>query len=46
MISDLINRVVVAKDNEFGRSCEYIFIVYFGEASPAKLPLEKDWNHI
>ena len=46
MISDLINRVVVAKGNEFGRSCEYIFIVYFGEASPAKLPLEEDWNHI
>lgn len=46
MISDLINRVVVAKDNEFGRSCEYIFIVYLGEASPAKLPLEQDWNHI
>lgn len=46
MISDLTNRVVVAKDNEFGRSCEYIFIVYCGEASPAKLPLEADWNHI
>ena len=46
MISDLINRVVVAKDNEFGRSSEYIFIVYLGEAAPAKLSLEKDWNHI
>lgn len=46
MISDLVNRVVVAKDNEFGRSCEYIFIVYLGESSPAKLSLEKDWNHI
>lgn len=46
MISDLINRVVVAKDNEFGRSTEYIFIVYFGDAAPAKLPLEEDWNHI
>lgn len=46
MISDLINRVVVAKDNEFGRSTEYIFIVYFGSAAPAKLPLEEDWNHI
>ncbi len=46
MISNLINRVVVAKDNEFGRSCEYIFIVYMGEASPCKLPLEEDWNHI
>ena len=46
MVSDLINRVVVAKDNEFGRSSEYIFIVYVGEAAPAKLPLENDWNHI
>lgn len=46
MISDLINRVVVAKDNEFGRSTEYIFIVYFGDAAPAKLPPEEDWNHI
>lgn len=46
MISDLINRVVVAKDNEFGRSTEYIFIVYFGGAAPAKLSLEEDWNHI
>ena len=46
MISDLINRVVVAKDNEFGRSIEYIFIVYLGDAAPAKLSLEEDWNHI
>ena len=46
MISDLINRVVVAKDNEFGRSSEYIFIVYLGDAAPAKLSLEEDWNHI
>ena len=46
MISDLVNRVVVAKDNEFGRSCEYIFIVYFGNATPAKLSLDNDWNHI
>lgn len=46
MISDLVNRVVVAKDNEFGRSCEYIFIVYMGEAKPEKLSLEEDWNHI
>ena len=44
MISDLINRVVVAKDNEFGRSSEYIFIVYLGDAAPAKLSLEEDWK--
>lgn len=46
MISDLINRVVVARDNEFGRSCEYIYIVFMGKAAPAKLSLEEDWNHI
>lgn len=36
MISDLINRVVVARDNEFGRSCEYLFIVYIGNSAPPK----------
>lgn len=46
MISDLINRVVVARDNEFGRSCEYLFIVYIGNSAPQKLALEDDWNHI
>ncbi len=46
MITDLINRVVVARDNEFGRSCEYIFVVFMGDAAPAKMSLEEDWNHI
>lgn len=46
MVSDLINRVVVARDNEFGRSCEYLFIVYIGNSAPLKLALEDDWNHI
>ena len=46
MISDLINRVVVARDNEFGRSCEYLFIVFLGTAAPEKISLEDDWNHI
>lgn len=46
MISDLINRVVVARDNEFGRSCEYLFIVFFGTAAPEKISLADDWNHI
>lgn len=46
MVTDLINRVVVARDNEFGRSCEYLFIVFIGAAGPAKMALEEDWNHI
>jgi adenine-specific DNA-methyltransferase len=46
MVSDMINRVVVARDNEFGRSCEYLFIVFIGTAAPERIPLEEDWNHI
>lgn len=46
MISELINRAAVARDNEFSRSNEYIFIVFIGEAGPAKLALEQEWNHI
>lgn len=46
MISDLINRAAVAFDNKFSRSNEYIFIVFIGNAAPAKLALEEDWNHI
>lgn len=46
MISDLINRATVAFDSKFGRSNEYIFIVFIGDSAPAKLALEEDWNHI
>lgn len=46
MISDLINRATVAFDSKFGRSNEYIFIVFIGNAAPAKLALEEDWNHV
>ena len=46
MISILINRAAVACDNEFGRSNEYIFIVFLGGASPAKMALESEWNRI
>lgn len=46
MVSILINRATVSFDNKFGRSDEYAFIVYIGAASPAKLPLEEDWNHV
>lgn len=46
MISVLINRAAVARDNEFSRSNEYIFVVFLGAASPAKIALEEEWNHI
>lgn len=46
MVSILINRATVAFDNKFGRSDEYAFIVYLGNAAPAKLALESDWNHV
>ena len=46
MISVLINRAAVARDNEFSRSNEYIFIVFFGDAAPVKMALEDEWNHI
>ena len=46
MISDLINRATVAFDSKFGRSNEYIFVVFIGNSAPAKLALEEDWNHI
>lgn len=46
MISVLINRAAVARDNEFSRSNEYIFVVFFGSAGPAKMALEEEWNHI
>ncbi len=46
MISALINRAAVAFDNKFSRSNEYIFVVYIGNAAPAKLALESEWNHI
>ena len=42
MISSLINITGVANDR-FGRTDEYIFIIYIGKATPAKLPLDNDW---
>lgn len=37
MISTMINPAIVARAGEFGRSGEYIFFVYFGEASPQRV---------
>lgn len=42
MISSLINITGVSNDR-FGRTDEYLFIIYMGQSSPAKLPLDEDW---
>ena len=42
MISSLINITGVSNDR-FGRTDEYLFFVYLGDASPEKLPLGDDW---
>lgn len=43
MISTMINPAVVARAGEFGRSGEYIFFVLFGQASPARVKLDREW---
>lgn len=43
MVSSVINPAGVARQGEFARSDEYIYFVYFGEASPKKVPLGDDW---
>lgn len=43
MISTMINPAVVARAGEFGRSGEYIFFVLFGQASPTRVKLDREW---
>lgn len=43
MVSSIINRQGVARDNEFARVNEYIYVVMIGGAYPARLPLSKEW---
>lgn len=43
MISSVINASGVARDNEFYRTDEYIFILRFGQCVPAKVRLSDDW---
>ena len=43
MISSVINPASSARRGEFGRSNEYIFIMYFGSASPSPLALDPAW---
>ncbi|MHA6694627.1 site-specific DNA-methyltransferase [Homoserinimonas sp. A520] len=43
MVSSVINPASSARRGEFGRSNEYIFFVYFGEAAPSPLVLDPAW---
>lgn len=43
MISSMINPAGSSRKNMFSRSDEYLFFVFFGAATPAKLPLSKEW---
>lgn len=43
MISIMINPANVARAGGFGRNDEYIFFVMFGNASPARLKLGREW---
>ena len=43
MISTAINPAVVARAGGFGRSGEYIFVLLFGEAAPARMKLPREW---
>lgn len=43
MISSVINPASSARNNQFGRTDEYIFIVALGEAGPIALPLDSEW---
>ena len=43
MVSALINPALVARPGGFGRSDEYLFFVFFGDASPTRLQLDREW---
>lgn len=43
MISSVINPAVVARAGGFGRSGEYIYFVFFGNAAPARTRLDREW---
>ena len=43
MISTVINSGGVARDRQFFRTDEYIYVISFGECGPLKLQLDKEW---
>ncbi|MDP8994377.1 MAG: hypothetical protein M3N07_05230 [Pseudomonadota bacterium] len=43
MISSAINPAAQARAGQFARIDEYIFVVTFGKAAPARLPLSREW---
>lgn len=43
MISSVINPAVVARAGGFGRSGEYIYFVFLGNAAPARTRLDREW---
>lgn len=43
MISSVIYPAVVARAGGFGRSGEYIYFVFFGNAAPARTRLNREW---
>ena len=43
MISSQINPAAVARAGQFGRSDEYLFFVFFGNAKPERIPLSREW---
>ncbi|MCA3503456.1 MAG: site-specific DNA-methyltransferase [Rhodobacter sp.] len=44
MVSIAINPAAVARTGAFGRSDEYIYFVYLGDAGPTRLPLGSEWT--
>ena len=46
MVTSAINFAGSSRQGAFGRSAEYLFFVSYGAASPAPLPLGKEWNPV
>ena len=43
MVSSVIKAGGVSRGSEFNRTNEYLYFIYFGEASPSALPLSSEW---
>lgn len=46
MVSIVINGAVVSRASSFGRSDEYVYFVFFGNAAPVPIPLGPDWSNV